>query len=589
MNPPADPFTRRWGWWTATLWLLAAIALIVVKWSAIRWFALGDTDDSLRIAEVNSWLGGQGWYDLRQYRLDPPGGANIHWSRLVDLPIAGIILALKPLLGFAVAEKAAVAVAPLLPLGVAMGSLALAVRRLVAPAAFALGALLLLCGQSALFMFMPLRIDHHGWQLAMLALAVAGSADPKGARGGATLGIATALSLTIGLEMLPYLALAGGVTALRWVADRGERARMAAYAATLAAGAAAGYVIFASYANRAPVCDALSPVWLSVCLGAGGLLVALAALRVERWWLRLLLAGVAGAVLAGGFVHFWPDCLGRPERVSPELDQLWLSHVREAKPIYSHGWRVYLPTLALPLAGVVGALAMLWRTRRTPTFAGWVTPALLAVSACLMLLWQARAGPAAQLLGVPGAAALGWMLLPRVTRDRRTAVRLGGTVAALLLVSGVAVPLIVNAIPPAKEARGRKAVALANRRCPTLPALAPIAKLPAATILTFVDFGPRLIATTHHSAIAGPYHRNGAAILDVQHAFRGPPEVARDVMRRHGATLLLICPGMSESTIYASEAKRGLYAQLMRGRVPAWLTPVPLPKGSPLRLWRVVP
>ncbi len=588
VNRPPTAFAREWRGWTAALWLAAAIAMIVTKWAAIHWFALGDTDDNLRIAEVNAWLHGQGWYDLRQYRLDPPLGGNIHWSRLVDLPIAGIILLLKPLTGFALAEKTAVAIAPLIPLALAMGSLALAARRLVAPGAFALGALLLLCGQSALFMFMPLRIDHHGWQLALLALAVAGSADPKGARGGATVGIATALSLTIGLEMLPYLGLAGGAIALRWVADRGERARLAAYAATLAAGSALGYVLFASTDNRLPVCDALSPVWLSASLAAGGLLVALAWIDPARRRWRLALAVLAAVLLVAGFAHVWPHCLSRPEGVSPELERLWLSNVREAKPIYAHGWRVYLPTIALPLAGLIGALTMLWRARGTPAFAAWATPALLAVAACGMLLWQTRAGPAAQLLAVPGAAALAWLLLPRVMGDRRMWVRMSGSVGLFLVASGVAVPLIVNALPPAAQGKGRKAVGVANRRCPTLPALAPIAKLPAATILTFVDFGPRLLAVTHHSAIAGPYHRNGAAILDVQHAFRGSPEVAHDVMRRHGATLLLICPGMSESTIYAAEAKDGFYARLMRGQVPEWLAAVPLPKGNPLRLWRVV-
>lgn len=580
-------FSRHWPRWTAAAWLLAAVALIVTKWGAIRWLGLGDTDDNLRLAEVNAWLSGQGWYDLRQYRLDPPLGANIHWSRLVDLPIAGMVLALKPFLGFITAEKAAVAVAPLLPLGVAMGALALAVRRLVAPAAFIGGAVLLLCGQSVVFMFSPLRIDHHGWQLAMLAVAVAGSCNPARARGGATVAVATALSLVIGLEMLPYLGLAGGVIVLRWAWDGAERARMAAYGAALAAGCAAGYVAFASTANRAAVCDALSPVWLSVALAAGGLLVALAAARIERRWLRLALAVLAGGVLAVGFALAWPDCLGRPERVSPELDLLWLSHVREAKPIYQHGWRVYLPLLALPLSGLIGAAIMLWRARGTAAFAAWITPALLALCGCLLLAWQARAGAAAQLLAVPGAVALGWMLLPHVLGEREAWVRMGGGVVVFLLASGLIVPLVVNAVPTAPQKPWRRQVASANGRCPTLPALAPVARLPAATILTFVDFGPRLIAVTHHRAIAGPYHRNGPAILDVIHAFRGSPEAARAIMARHGATLLLICPGMSESTIYQSEAPRGFYARLVRGRVPAWLAPVPLPKGSPLRLWRV--
>ncbi len=227
---------------------------------------------------------------------------------------------------------------------------------------------------------------------------------------------------------------------------------------------------------------------------------------------------------------------------------------------------------------MIGAVTMLWRVRRTPLLAAWAAPALLAISACLMLLWQTRAGPAAQLLAVPGAAALGWMLLPWLAHDRRTVVRLVGGVAGFLIVSGAVVPLVINALPPARVSKGRKAVANANRKCPTLPALAPIAKLPAATILTFVDLGPRLLAVTHHNALAGPYHRNGAAILS--------PDVALDVMRRHGATLVLICPGMSESTIYASEAKDGLYARLAAGRGPDWLVPVPLPKNSPFKLWR---
>jgi hypothetical protein len=128
---------------------------------------------------------------------------------------------------------------------------------------------------------------------------------------------------------------------------------------------------------------------------------------------------------------------------------------------------------------------------------------------------------------------------------------------------------------------------LANRRCPTLPALRPIGALPPATILTFIDLGPRLIATTHHSAIAGPYHRNGGDILDIQHSFRATdPEVAHEVMRRHGASLLLICPGLSESTVYGSEAPKGFYVQLVKGQVPGWLAPMPLPKDSPYRLWR---
>ena len=118
---------------------------------------------------------------------------------------------------------------------------------------------------------------------------------------------------------------------------------------------------------------------------------------------------------------------------------------------------------------------------------------------------------------------------------------------------------------------------------------AAIALLPKATILTFVDLGPRLITITHHDAIAGPYHRNGDAILDVQRAFRGSANDARSVAKKHGATLLLICPNMSESTIYKSQNPNGFYMQIVRGDVPDWLIPVALPSGSPFMLWRIEP
>ena len=153
---------------------------------------------------------------------------------------------------------------------------------------------------------------------------------------------------------------------------------------------------------------------------------------------------------------------------------------------------------------------------------------------------------------------------------------------------GLAVPLAFMAIPVKKPTVIRAAVTKASGQCTTLSKLRPIAQLPAATILTFVDLGPRLITVTHHNAIAGPYHRNGAAIIDVHHAFGGTADEARTIARKHGATLVLICPNFAESTIYRTRNPKGFYVQLAKGQVPDWLTPVPLPTNSPFMLWRLV-
>jgi hypothetical protein len=583
-----DGLERRWRWWVLLFWLATSALLLYTRWNAINAFALGDTDDNMRIMQVRGLLAGQDWYDLRQHRLNPPFGADIHWSRLVDLPIAGLKLALAPLIGGPGAEKVAVALAPLIPMAAAMAAVAVTARRLISPWAFALAIAILLCGHSVRGQWAPLRIDHHGWQLALLAIAIASLIDPKRARGGALLGVATALSLVIGLEMLLYLALAGGIAVLLWVRDPAEGRRLATYGASLAGGAALGFLLFASNANRAAVCDALSPVWLSVTVAGGAVAVLLAIIAPRSWPLRLGLAGLGGAALGAGYLLAWPNCLGRLEGASPELVRLWLGNVREARPIYSHGYSTALAVAALPVAGLVGYAAMLWRHRRDESkLVLWAATAAPALLAAALLLWQSRAGPAAQLLAVPGATALAWLAIPRLFASRLLLVRVGGTVAIFLLVSGILVQQIVRYFPP-KPRPGTPAINKANSLCPTLWALKPVAQVPKGQVLTFVDLGPRLITVTHHDAVAGPYHRNGRDIIDVMRAFRGSAENARATVERRGIDYVLICPGLSESTIYSSQAKQGFYMQLVRGRIPAWLQPVPLPAKSPYRMWRVV-
>jgi hypothetical protein len=105
--------------------------------------------------------------------------------------------------------------------------------------------------------------------------------------------------------------------------------------------------------------------------------------------------------------------------------------------------------------------------------------------------------------------------------------------------------------------------------------------------MTYVDLGPRLITVTHHDSIAGPYHRNGQQIADVMNFWRGSAEQARQIAAKYHASYVLSCPNSSTTTIFMSETPNGFYAQLERGKVPSWLTPVQLPKDSPFKMWRV--
>jgi hypothetical protein len=578
---------RHWKLVTVLAWLLFCAWFVYTRWANIVTFNLGDTDDNMRMMQVRGLLHGQGWFDLRQYRLNPPFGANIHWSRFVDLPIAAIILLARPFAG-ARAEMIAAAAAPMIPYLVLLFGVAVTARRLIDPRAFALPLVGMIVAGLANSMFQPERIDHHGWQLALLAVSIAGLADPKRTRGGLTLGITTALSVSIGIEMIIYLAIAGAAAALFWVADPTERRRLVAYCVSLGGSAAFCFLVFASYDNRLAMCDVLSPVLLSDLLLLSALLLAAALLTPADWRVRLGVLVAIAFVVAGFHALAWPQCLGPPEHVSPLEKSLWLSHVREARPVYRHGWQVATLVLALPVTATFGWALLAWRNRLDRdlfrrTVGAWA-PALAAM---LLLFWQIRTGPAAQVLAVVGAVSIVWVLAPIVDRVGNVVLNTLAVVAVLLIGFGGVVPLGFQFVPGQRLSPREIEVERANRLCNFIGSYHPIALQPKGVVFTFIDLAPRLITLTHHDSIMGPYHRNGEQIVDVMQAFRGSADQARKIFAKYHSDYLLTCPNSSTTTIFQSETPKGFYAQLASGQVPGWLTPVQLPPNSPFKMWKI--
>lgn len=594
---------RDWTWLVLIAWAVIGGVYLWRYAPQMHFMSLGDTDDNMRYLEVRDWLNGQSWWDLSQHRMDPPRGANIHWSRLVDLPIAALMILLKPIFGPARGEQLALGIAPLLPLLPLMLALGFIARRLSRGESlgWAFAALLPLSAQMSLSMYMPMRVDHHGWQLALTCITLAGIVARDRVRGGIVAGAASALSVAIGMEMMVYLAAGGAVIALRWVFEEGAGRRMLPYALSLGGTTALCFIFFTSNANRAPMCDALSPVWTTILLLASGLMVGLAMVPLKRWPLRMAAGMVAAALLLAVAYTLWPRCLSGAYQISPELQEKWLVYIREAKPITKQNQNVWLPLACLPVAGLVTALAGCWLLRRDRErlwAMGMV--ALMILFSGALLFWQLRAGPAAQLLAIPPLAWAGGAVLDILLRGpwRQRLVALGAVAPLAIAFCAYPLypyvsPLLMNAQEKAKQAKKPKTPKTkkpsANALCRTQPALVVLDQLKPAVIFTMVDLGPRILATTHHYVIAGPYHRNGKAILDIHHAMDGPPEGFRPIAAAHGATYFLICPGFPEGTIYQQRSPKGFYAQMNRGQVPDWLTPVTLRTGEtlPYRLYRI--
>jgi hypothetical protein len=280
------------------------------------------------------------------------------------------------------------------------------------------------------------------------------------------------------------------------------------------------------------------------------------------------------------------------EGVSPEATRLWLDHVREAKPFYRHDWRVAVVAITLPATALIGWVLLIWHgwkagTTERDRLLRTMAVALTAIAGFVLLFWQVRAAPAAQMMALPAATALIVMFVGRWMKTSSVALHIAAICLALIGF-GALIPLAIQLIPATKKSAVQRKVAVANNACPSFAALAPVARQPKGMIFTFIDLGPRLIVATHHDAVGGPYHRNDQMIADVMNAFRGNEAQAHRIVDEYRSNYVLICPYMATATIFMSEAPGGFYTQLAKGKVPAWLKPVDLGRDSPFKMWKVV-
>ena len=112
------------GGWRSEMGLAVIATIVVLALNAFGGFETlsdfrGDNDSLMRLVQVRDLIGGQDWYDLSQYRMGPEGGFTMHWSRVVDAPIAVIVVAGTVLTGsVALAETVAQVLLQLAELGV---------------------------------------------------------------------------------------------------------------------------------------------------------------------------------------------------------------------------------------------------------------------------------------------------------------------------------------------------------------------------------------------------------------------------------------------------------------------------------------
>jgi hypothetical protein len=547
---------QRLNWWPI-IWFWAVVAAVLAFRALVQadtTTLLGDTDDAMRMVTATDLLRGQPWQDLIQHRDNAPYGGQMHWSRLVDAPIALLMLAAMPLFGAAAAADVAAIVWPLLLL---LGLLVLSVlitRRLVPEGGVVAPLVLPVINLVLAIEFAPGRVDHHNVQILLIGGLLLSLLVGRTRRtGGAWAGVLAATSIAVGIETLPLIATAVAAIAFCWAADpSGHKAALGALGASLAL-ALLGHFLLATppAAYFVPVCDTLSIVHVIAGAAGGAALLALAlGPTPTHAWQRLVLLSGLGSLVFVGMAVWAPDCVGGTLGVNRRLAEEYFVGIDELQSLWDRFGQH--PASAIAFASpVVAALAIsAWRAyrERGDRRVDWLILLGFVIVAALFMLLQVRGARLAALLALPAGC---WLIAAARQRysNRRTAGSVALLAGAWLLGCTLLQLLIVGftsaALPSGTSTAGRNGGPVGN--CHLSADYAPLAALAPGNVAAPPGISSHILRYTEHSVLSAGYHRNAKSILDSNTFFSGSEEEAKAIAVGRRLDYVVLCPGSNRN------------------------------------------
>jgi hypothetical protein len=571
----------------AALWLLVSAGLIWSGWTEITTLSGWDPDDQLRLAQIRDFLGGQSWFDTTQYRMNPPDGAPMHWSRLIELPLALPILLLRPIFGQPVAEMIAGSAIPLLLMGWIAYMLSRIATRISSREAGVAAALITLSSGALLIQLRPMRIDHHGWQIAMAVLALSTIFWSEVRKAGLVLGIALAVWLHISLEGAPMTAAFFLLLGLRWVRDADEGARL--FWTIISFALASLLLFFGTQAQgllAATYCDTVSPPHIDAILLATVVMVPAIRFLPDDWRLRIAAAGLAGAGALAALYLLAPQCAGGAfGSMDPLVREYWYSKINEGLPVWHQSWRTAANLGSGVLCGATSWFVLRAKLkgddrRKLDTIGFFLFYGLLLSVLIIRTISVATA------FAIPVAAALVALIFEKYRKSKVSGRRIAlVAIILVVLVPGAAVSSLIRAIPNAGDAKA-KTVTSSNDQCQSALSVRALSALPKGNFVAPFDMGPMILAQTPHSVLASSHHRNERAMHDHIEIFRSAPNAAHRLIKARDIDYLAACPQEAELGFYAKKDPKGLWAQISKGNVPDWLEPMP-DVGEGIKVWRI--
>lgn len=568
-------------------WLAVSAVMLLAGLQRMLAGQFPDPDDVLRLVQVRDLTAGQAWFDTTQYRINPPDGTLMHWSRIVDAPLVALIALLTPLFGIAIAETAAMIVVPLVLLCLTMFAIGRVAWRLFGArvAVFAC----LACGflPALLLQFQPMRIDHHGWQALIVAVALWGISWRNARHGGAIVGLSLAVGLSISIEVLPMAAAFAGVLFLRWWRDHHLRWWLVSFMQALSIALVVVFAGTRGFANLGQFCDAISPAHLGFFLiAAFG--TSLIAARAQLRGIGLVLAfAVTGLAALAFFALSSPGCVTTPfAKLSPLVEDYWYRNVLDGQPLWKRDADVFFAAMVQMMAAVAMTVQLLMRSRDWLR-RWWTEYLLLLLAAVVLSLLVSRSLAMASVIAAIPIGLLAATLLDWLRAARSLPSKAGGILSIMLLLAPTAPFMLADALakPPAEPKQ--TAPSVAQSRCDINAQAERLDAVPRGVILAPLDIGPAILLKSRHSVVATGHHRAEAAMADVIRSFTFRPAMARSLIEAHRVSYIVLCTDMIEPRIYATRAPSGLAADLLDRNVPNWLEKVELGGSDEFVVYRV--
>lgn len=590
-----NPFSHEKQGIAGPTWIIAAIfsiILIIVSLDNIISRAGWGPDDQLRMVQLRDFLNGQGWFDWTQYRMNAPDGAPMHWSRVIELPLALLITIFSPIFGQDIAEMIAGTIIPLSGLAITsymIGRISLLLWNRQA-AIFAI--LLTWLNPSISFQFRPMRIDHHGWQIVLATLALWTMFWPSKKWAGIILGSALALWLHISLEGLPLTAAFFIILGWRWIIGKAHGQRLIWTILSFTLSTLFLYVATQGIPSAISIyCDSISPPYLTAIAAAAVIMLVGINSTPQRRWMRLIIAGSAGAVAAAILITMAPQCTGGAfAQLDPLVRDYWYVNISEGQPIWTQSLQASVMVVTLPLIAIIALMIFSRKYPRNIRSRFYLLGFFIVYSTILSLL-VFRTVTVANAYSVTLIAILLAQIWNHYRRAPNPIQRMSLIVAMFIIaIAGPILSTIVgifgpsNAISKQQENSADETAVI----CASPAGLAALKQINTpANILAPFNLSPMILLSTKHNVLASSHHRNEAAMRDQIDSMIGTSDNAKSIIERRNITHIAMCTDDPEWGRYVSKHPNSFASALLADKAPNWLVKKRI-KGH-LLVWQVAP